>query len=46
VETSRAKTIEYSSASRSESLRVDGRRIRSWSAVQVEIVPDYWRLLV
>ena len=46
VETSRAKRIEYSSASRSESLRVDGRRIRSWSAVQVEIVPDYWRLLV
>ena len=46
VETSRAKTIEYSSASRSESLRVDGRRIRSWSGVQVEIVPDYWRLLV
>ena len=46
IETSRAKTIEYSSASRSESLRVDGRRIRSWSAVQVEIVPDYWRLLV
>ncbi len=46
IETSRAKTIEYSSASRTESLRVDGRRIRSWSAVQVEIVPDYWRLLV
>ena len=46
IETSRAKTIEYSSASRTESLRIDGRRIRSWSAVQVEIVPDYWRLLV
>jgi hypothetical protein len=46
IETSRAKTIEYSSASRTESLRIDGRRIRSWSAVQAEIVPDYWRLLV
>lgn len=46
VESGRAKGIEYSSASRFESLRVDGRRIPSWTAVQIEIVPDYWRLLV
>ena len=46
VESGRAKGIEYSSASRFESLRVDGRRIPAWTAVQIEIVPDYWRLLV
>jgi hypothetical protein len=46
VESGRAKGIEYSLASRFESLRVDGRRIPSWTAVQIEIVPDYWRLLV
>jgi hypothetical protein len=46
LETSRARSVEYSSTSRSEVLRIDGRRIASWSAVQVEIVPDYWRLLV
>lgn len=46
VESGRAKEAEYSSASGSESLRIDGRRIPSWSAVRVEIVPDYWRLLV
>lgn len=46
VETSRARFIEFSSMARSEALRIDGRRIRSWSKVQIEIVPDYWRLLV
>ena len=46
VETVRARSLSFSSLSRSESLRVDGRRISSWSAVQVEILPDYWRLLV
>lgn len=46
VETSRARSIEFSSAARFESLRIDGRRIRAWSNVQIEIVPDYWRLLV
>jgi hypothetical protein len=46
VDSSRAKEIEYSSVSRSESLHIDGRRIPSWSAVRIEIVPDYWRLLV
>ena len=46
IDTSRARSIEFSSAARSEKLRIDGRRIRSWSKVQVEIVPDYWRLLV
>ena len=46
IDTSRARSIEFSSAARSEKLRIDGRRIRSWSKVQIEIVPDYWRLLV
>ena len=46
VETSRARTIEFASTSRSENLCVDGCRIRSWTAIQIEIVPDYWRLLV
>ena len=46
VETSRTRSIEFSSLSRSESLYVDGQKIRSWAFVQVEIVPDYWRLLV
>jgi hypothetical protein len=46
VETSRARSIEFSSTSRSEALRIDGRRIRAWSNIKVEIVPDYWRLLV
>lgn len=46
VEASRARSIEFSTATRSEALRIDGRRIRAWSNVQIEIVPDYWRLLV
>lgn len=46
VETSRTRSIEFSSLSRSEPLHIDGQRIRSWSSVRVEIVPDYWRLLV
>jgi hypothetical protein len=46
VESGRAREVEYSSVSRFESLRIDGRRIPSWSVVRVEIVPDYWRLLV
>jgi hypothetical protein len=46
VETSRTRSIEFSSLSRSEPLCVDGQKIRSWACVQVEIVPDYWRLLV
>jgi hypothetical protein len=46
VETSRARSIEFSSRTRSEPLRVDGQRIPSWIAVQIEIIPDYWRLLV
>jgi len=46
IVTSRARSIEFSSAARNEALRIDGRRIRSWSKVQIEIVPDYWRVLV
>ena len=46
VETSRARSIEFSSTAPSEALRIDGCRIRSWSKIQIEIVPDYWRLLV
>jgi diacylglycerol kinase family enzyme len=46
VETVRAKSLAFSSLSRSESLRVDGRSISTWEAVEIEIVPDYWRLLV
>lgn len=46
IETGRARTIEFSSGFRAEALRVDGRLIRAWSCVQIEIVPDYWRLLV
>lgn len=46
VEVSRARTIEFSPLFRSETLRIDGRRIRSWGSIHIEIVPDYWRLLV
>ena len=46
VETGRDRCIEVVALSRSEPLRIDGRRIRSWSSVKIEIVPDYWRLLV
>jgi len=46
VKTSRARSIDFSLAARTEALRIDGRRIPSWSNVQIEIVPDYWRLLV
>lgn len=46
IDTSRARSIEFISRSRSEPLRIDGRRIRSWNAVQIEIIADYWRLLV
>ncbi len=46
VETSRARTIEFLPLFHSETLRIDGRRIRSWGSIHIEIVPDYWRLLV
>ena len=46
AETRRAKVSEFSAASHAENLTIDGKRIRSWTTVQVEIVPDYWRLLV
>lgn len=46
VESGRNKKIEFSSRSRRESLCVDGRQIQSWSDVSIEIVPDYWRVLV
>lgn len=46
VEASRARTIEFSPLFRFETLRIDGRRIRSWGSIHIEIVPDYWRLLV
>jgi hypothetical protein len=46
VEVSRARSIELSGRSRSEALRIDGSRIRAWSLVQIEILPDYWRVLV
>ena len=46
VETSRARTIEFLQLFHSETLRIDGRRIRSWGSIHIEIVPDYWRLLV
>ncbi len=46
VETTRARIIEFASTSRSENLCVDGCRIRLWTSIQIEIVPDYWRLLV
>lgn len=46
VETSRARTTEFSALLRSETLRIDGRRIRLWMSIHIEIVPDYWRLLV
>lgn len=46
AETRRATMLEFSAASDAEKLSVDGKRIRSWSTVEVEIVADYWRLLV
>jgi diacylglycerol kinase family enzyme len=46
VEAGRVRSMELSSLSRTEALRIDGRRIRRWTSVQIEIVPDYWRLLV
>ena len=46
IDTSRARSIEFSARTGSEPLRIDGQRIPSWNALQVEIIPDYWRLLV
>jgi hypothetical protein len=46
IKSSRNRSIEHFSNHRSEHLHIDGRRIRSWTCVQVEIVPDYWRVLV
>lgn len=46
VEVGRSKSIELSGRSRTEILRVDGLRIRDWTAVRIEILPDYWRVLV
>jgi hypothetical protein len=46
ISNSRARNAEYSRLSRTEELRIDGRRVKSWINVQIEILPDYWRLLV
>ena len=46
LETSRGRSVNFSAISRNEVLRLDGDRIRGWKTVRVEIVPDYWRLLV
>ena len=46
LETSRGRSADYSAVSRNEILRVDGVRVRGWTSVRIEIVPDYWRLLV
>ena len=46
ISNSRARIIELDQLSRAERLRIDGRHIRSWVKVQIEILPDYWRLLI
>jgi len=46
ISNSRTRNIEFSRLSRTEDLRIDGRRINAWANVQIEILPDYWRLLV
>jgi hypothetical protein len=46
LETSRSRSANYAALSRNEALQIDGVRIRRWTSVHIEIVPDYWRLLV
>jgi len=46
LETSRSRSAHYAALSRNEALQIDGVRIRRWTSVHIEIVPDYWRLLV
>jgi hypothetical protein len=46
IESSRDRSIEHLSIRSSERMHIDGCRIRSWARVQIEIVPDYWRVLV
>ena len=46
ISNSRARIIEFDQLSGAESLRIDGCRVRSWVKVQIEILPDYWRLVV
>lgn len=46
ITNNRRQKIEVFRFSRREKLRIDGRRIESWTKVQIEILPDYWRLLV
>jgi hypothetical protein len=46
LETSRSRSAHYAALSRNEALQIDGVRICRWTSVHIEIVPDYWRLLV
>jgi diacylglycerol kinase family enzyme len=46
IELGRARSIDLSVQTRSEVLRVDGSQIRAWTSVQIDILPDYWRVLV
>ena len=46
ISNSRGRNIGVSRSSRRERLCVDGRRIEPWTKVQIEVLPDYWRLLV
>jgi hypothetical protein len=46
INNNRARSIEFDRVNRTEKLRIDGRKIESWANVQINIIADYWRLLV
>lgn len=42
----RSTFVELTNISGAESLSIDGQNIKDWSSVSVEILPDYWSVLL
>lgn len=42
----RSRAVDLYRSSPHETLRIDGRRVPTWTSIHIEILPDYWRLLV
>jgi len=46
INVSRSRHKEYTKESFSDILSIDGHKVLSWQRVTIQILPDYWRLLV
>lgn len=45
ITVSRKKVVEVVRIKR-EKLNIDGHRVENWSSVSIEVIPDYWRVLL